>query len=268
MNGWLIYDEAGAKRNEWFIGECIRAAADEGLHLTLKLAGEISFEEELPNFALVRTIAPILSVSLESAGVRVYNHAIVSTVANNKWLTYRLGNALGLPVLPTQQLSAAKEDAPFGYPAVVKSVDGHGGAEVYRFFSKEEYAAFSSANACERFIVQPCSDEVGKDLRAYVLDGKILACVLRTSDSDFRSNFSLGGNVQLVPAPAEIQKMVQILHANLRLDFVGVDFIRDGGAWVLNEIEDSVGCRMLYKTSGIDVAKEYLRHVAKRERMG
>ena len=24
MNGWLIYDEAGAKRNEWFIGECFR----------------------------------------------------------------------------------------------------------------------------------------------------------------------------------------------------------------------------------------------------
>jgi len=62
--------------------------------------------------------------------------------------------------------------------------------------------------------------------------------------------------------------MVQILHANLHFDFVGVDFIRDGGAWILNEIEDSVGCRMLYKTSKIDVAKEYLRYVANRERMG
>ena len=211
----------------------------------------------------MRTIAPTLNLRLQQAGVRVFNNAAVSAAANDKWQTYLLGRELGLAVLPTERLSSAKASSPYGYPAVVKSVDGHGGAEVYRFFSQDDYAAFSSSNDVWRFIVQPCSDEVGKDLRAYVLGGEILACVLRVSKTDFRSNFSLGGSVQLVPASDEIRETVQIVHKKLACDFVGVDFIRHGGKWILNEIEDAVGCRMLYQTSRIDVAAAYLRHVAK-----
>ena len=37
----------------------------------------------------------------------------------------------------------------------------------------------------------------------------------------------------------------------------------NGGEWVLNEIEDVVGSRMLYKSAGLDVARAYMMHVAK-----
>jgi gamma-F420-2:alpha-L-glutamate ligase len=57
--------------------------------------------------------------------------------------------------------------------------------------------------------------------------------------------------------------MVAALQTKFAFDFVGVDFIRDEGKWILNEIEDVVGSRMLYKTANIDVADLYLKHVAK-----
>ena len=102
----------------------------------------------------------------------------------------------------------------------------------------------------------------------YVLGGKILAGVLRVSTNDFRSNFSLGGSVERVPVPIEIQKTVELLCGKEPFDFVGIDFIRHQGEWVLNEIEDVVGCRMLYKTSDLDVAKLYIEYVAERLRAG
>ncbi len=266
MRGWLIYDEAGAARNGWFIGECIRVAASRGLSLELKIFDPSAWEipvQELPDFALVRTIAPALNGRLEALGVRVFNSYAVSRVANDKWESYRHAKALGLPVMPTALVAEHLDGSPFGYPAVVKSRDGHGGAEVFMIRSEREWQAFVSGKDVERFIVQPLCDEAGKDLRVYVLSGEILAGVYRVSDSDFRSNYSLGGSVQRIPAPVETAKMVKILHQSLGLDFVGVDFIRHGGEWVFNELEDSVGCRMLYQTSDVDAVGEYIAHVAK-----
>ena len=47
------------------------------------------------------------------------------------------------------------------------------------------------------------------------------------------------------------------------LDFAGVDILRqpDGG-YVLGEIEDAVGCRMLYQAGGCDPVRDYLRYIA------
>ena len=266
MRGWLIYDEQGAARNRWFIDECIRVGATHGLSIELKIVESSAWEiptGELPDFALVRTIAPKLNEYLEGLGVRVFNRYAVSRVANDKWESYLFAKGLGLPVMPTELVAEYMNGSPFGYPAVVKSRDGHGGAEVFLARSESEWTELVSQLETERFIVQPLCDEVGKDLRVYVLGGEILAGVYRVSESDFRSNYSLGGSVQRIPAPMETVKMVQILHQSLGLDFVGADFIRHDGKWVFNELEDSVGCRMLYQTSNIDAVAEYIGYVAK-----
>ncbi len=293
MRGWLIYDRAGAERNAWFIEECIRVAKGLGLDLELRvvepskralgvdvdelsgcvLGGALGVEHgglsewgipdtELPDFALVRTIAPWMNARLEGLGVRVFNRYSVARVANDKWESYRFAKGLGLPVMPTELVAGCVEGSPFGYPAVVKSRDGHGGAEVFLVENADEWRALVARVDVARFIVQPLCDEAGKDLRVYVLGGEVLAGVFRVSEKDFRSNYSLGGSVQRIPAPMETVEMVRKLHAELGLDFVGVDFIRHGGRWVFNEMEDSVGCRMLYQTSEIDAVREYVGYVA------
>ena len=103
-------------------------------------------------------------------------------------------------------------------------------------------------------------------MRLYMLGGSVLGAVLRTSETDFRSNYSLGGKVQLVEAPPETVAIARTLYNELGFDFVGVDFIEHEGKWILNEIEDVVGSRMLYETSTVDVARTYLNHIAKKLR--
>ena len=133
---------------------------------------------------------------------------------------------------------------------------------MFKIEDEKGYRAFFKTHSVEEYIVQKFCSQPGEDMRVYVLGGEILAAVLRRSETDFRSNFSLGGTVRLVDPPAEICAMVETLQTKFAFDFVGVDFIRDEGKWVLNEIEDVVGSRMLYKAAGLDVAALYLRHVA------
>lgn len=262
--GWLIYDEAGAKRNEWFIAECLRKAEEQGLQVSLYLYDGSLPVAPYPDFALVRTIAPRLSAHLAGAGTRIFNNFAVAAVANDKWLTYQAASGLGLPTMPTAYAAEVCKTSPYGYPVVAKSRAGHGGAEVFKIEDEKGYRAFFKTHSVEEYIVQKLCSEPGIDMRVYVLGGEILAAVLRQSETDFRSNFSLGGTVRLVDPPAEICEMVAALQTKFAFDFVGVDFIRDEGKWILNEIEDVVGSRMLYKTANIDVADLYLQHVAER----
>lgn len=248
MNGWLIYDRAGAKRNEWFIARLLEQANSAGLRLTLKITDEYLFAGELPDFAIVRTIAPTLSRRLQDMGVRVYNNAETSEIANDKYKTYQLCKELSLPVLETTN------GADLGYPCILKSVDGHGGAEVFWLENQtQKAAAVATLNGRAYILQKPCPIK-GKDVRVYAVGNKCVAAVCRTSKNDFRSNFSLGGNVELVQADEMQKNIVQTLHDRLGFDFVGVDFLPDGaGGWVVNEIEDCAGARMLYQTSDVDI---------------
>lgn len=265
--GLLIYDEAGAKRNEWFIKECILAAAEVGLDLRLKIyRGEgMIYGKKNPDFVIVRTIDLELTRWLDEQGIRMFNNRQTEIYANDKWQTYQLAKKLGLPVMPTETGTAAMV-SPFGYPAVMKHRKGHGGKQVYLLNSEEEYRRLWEGIAYYQYVVQPMCSCPGKDMRLYMLGGSVLGAVLRTSETDFRSNYSLGGKVQLVEAPPETVAIARTLYNELGFDFVGVDFIEHEGKWVLNEIEDVVGSRMLYETSTVDVARTYLNHIAKKLR--
>ena len=106
----------------------------------------------------------------------------------------------------------------------------------------------------------------GWDMRIYVLGGEIYSAILRTSDTDFRSNFSLGGKVQAVQPDAEAAALVRRITAILPLDFAGVDLLRaPDGSYVLGEIEDAVGCRMLYQETALDPARDLIRYVCRKK---
>ena len=265
FTGWLLYDSAGAQRNEWFIHRLQTVAAREGISLDLRLIEDIkaeSVQAEKPDFAIVRSIAPHINQALEVQGVRVFNNALTAKTACDKWETYKACKGWGIPVLPTVQTGEAF--AEIGYPCIVKTVDGHGGEEVFRAQTESEYLAICQRLSAQgkRAIAQKQNAVLGKDMRIYAVNGEIIAGVLRESDSDFRSNFSLGGRVTLRVADEEQKGIVKELYKRLQFDFIGVDFLpQAGGGWVLNEIEDSAGARMLYSLSDIDIAERMIQHV-------
>ncbi len=258
MNGWLCYDEIGAKRNAWFINHLIEKASARGISLSLHVIGNPPFAfPTLPDFAIVRFICPALNEWFEAQGVRVYNNAKTAKIACDKWQTYRFFLDHGIPVLQTEL--ASSRSLPF--PLVAKARDGHGGTEVFWVENETELLHVKDTLCVEDFIVQRPSDILGRDMRVYAVGGKIVASVLRESNADFRSNYSLGGNIRLVEADEQQKKIVKKIYDLLGFDFIGIDFLPTKNGWVVNELEDSAGARMLYALSDIDIADLMIDHV-------
>lgn len=262
MKGWIIYDRCDAEKNGWFIEQISQNGRKYGIDFRLVLTedfdeNEMSDNLRLPEIAIVRSRHHEMSSLLEKKGVRCFNNSETCRIANDKWLTYLLCSENGLPVMKTALNEAVSE-----YPYVIKSLDGHGGSEVFWADGKEAEEKARGLIRGDVITQVPCSNP-GKDMRVYVLGGEIAAAVLRTSDCDFRSNFSLGGNVVSAVPTEEQRNMVRRLHELLKFDYVGVDFIYDNGSWVINEIEDAVGARMLYSVSDIDICGEFAAYVAR-----
>ena len=264
MKGLLFYDKTGAERNEWFIARLTQAAAKRGCELKLVIAPD-DVEDALTSdfdFAIVRTICPSLNERLENLNIPTFNNAKTSYIANDKWQTYLFAKSLDMCVMDTVLIDDAVKNTPLlPYPCVIKSRDGHGGTEVFKVENLNEQLAVIGGLFEKSLIAQSMCSEPGIDMRVYALGGKILAAAKRSSRSDFRSNFSLGGSAEIVIPNDTVLAIVKLVTRELDCDLVGIDFIRHNGEWVLNEIEDVVGTRMLYSLTDIDAADMYIEYI-------
>lgn len=267
---WLVYDAPRAARNQWMIDHYLTTAPRHGLQATLVLADE-DFRiapDNLPDLALLRCVAPQLRAQLDAYGVATHNGTELAAVANDKWATYQYFHARGIPVMETQLAREHTMVPPF----VVKPRDGHGGAGVELFTGVAGMAGVADvAGVTEatgddgNLIVQALADTPGVDLRVYLLGGRIQAAMLRSSTTSFKSNFSLGGSARVYELDDDERAGLERLVADapiLTQGLCGVDFIRDAGRWVLNEVEDVVGTRMLYAQTDLDIVDAHLGYLA------
>ena len=95
----------------------------------------------------------------------------------------------------------------------------------------------------------------GKDIRALVVGGKVVACMRRRANGDeFRSNFHLGGSVEKVEIDPDFEKIAIEAARILGLEIAGVDLLEsERGALVL-EVNSSPGLEGIEKASQVNVA--------------
>lgn len=276
--GWLVYDRAGAEYNKSYIQMYFEEAEKLDIQIQLVFAEELFVgvteqksavfykgrKIKKPDFVICRTIYPFLSKMLEKAGVTVFNNAMVAEIANDKAKTYAYLAKEGIPMLDSifirrRDAKEAVEKLPNQW--VIKSVDGHGGKQV--FLKTEQNVAEILENTGQSDLVaQPFLQGPCEDVRVYVLGKEILACVRRRAKDGFKSNFSLGGEVELYNLRKEEEQLVQRIIAKFSFGLVGIDFLIDEtGKFVFNEIEDVVGARMLYQLTDINLVERYLSFI-------
>lgn len=261
---YIIYDKARIHTNLGFADMLISAFGEHGWDAKLAYAEGFSPERDgLPDIAVMRTVDWELSKLLEDSSVVVSNNSEVGRICNDKYLTYLLLNELGIPTMPTRLIERGSYEG-LDYPAVLKSLGGHGGSEVFWVADRAELEHKMSGLNHDTAIIQSPASGLGKDLRVYVLGGKIVKGIMRTSDKDFRSNYSLGGKIQAVEVPSAVAEAALKVASTLKADLCGVDFIFHKGEPVINEIEDVVGTRMLYAATDIDIVKMYVEYLVAR----
>lgn len=279
--GWLVYDRAGAEYNESYIRMHYEEAERLAIQLELLYVEELSFgvkqqrtvvfyagnEVERPDFVICRTIYPFLSKMLEQAGFVVFNNATVAEIANDKAKTYAYLADQGIPM--ADSIFIRRKDAREGIQKlpnhwVVKAVDGHGGKQVF-LKEKENVQEILEKTGPSDLVAQPFLDGPREDVRVYVLGREILACVRRRAKDGFKSNFSLGGEVELYTLTREEEQLVRKIIDRFSFGLVGIDFLINAkGKFVFNEIEDVVGARMLYQLTDINLVERYFRFILER----
>ncbi len=257
----MAYTFSDAEKNAWFIQQMQQEGARRGHLLSLYLVDKQWGQRDFSacDFVINRSRFSCISREAEESGKISINNEKTVDIANDKWKTYRLFRKLDLPCMET---FLPGQNVP--YPFVVKSRDGHGGSEVFLVKNEAEYRAVEKTLGETPFILQALCDEPGVGVRAYVMGNQVMAAVKRTSEADFRSNFSLGGQVELFELTREQMRMVRILQRVLDSDYIGVDFIRHQGQWVANEIEDAAGARMLYRLGDVDFVGRYWDQIQRR----
>jgi len=281
QSGWLIYRKQDAKQNQSYIDWFINEAEKAGLTLSLiyredLTVGIINHKRRvllknnavsLPDFAVVRTIEPLLNAHLEALGIEVFNSSAVASVCNDKAWTHHHIQNLRIPMVNT--LFCKKEGLgnipPMTYPLIIKEAEGRGGKQVYYINNKKEWGNCIKSLQTSNIIVQSANVQLGKDIRVFVVGKEIIGAVLRENKEDFRANFKLGGSAALYELHPNERDLVLKVIDYFDFGMVGIDFLISlDGKLLLNEIEDVVGSRTLSAVSDINILERYMSHIKDR----
>ncbi len=113
----------------------------------------------------------------------------------------------------------------------------------------------------KQYVIQKAASDLGRDVRVYVVGNRITAAVLRTSGTDFRSNYCLGGSVELYHLTEAERRLTERVMAQFSIGMAGIDFIFHNGSMVFNEIEDMAGARGLYSLTDYDIVDDYIGYI-------
>lgn len=235
MSGVLIYSKEEAQRNSFVVKKYIE-------HLNVRLVDE-NFKGDA-DFVINRTNDYKIAEYFENRGIRVFNPSSLSKLANDKQFCYEFMEKNGVSIMPVNYKGA---------PVVKKKIDGSGGKEVYWLNETESFE--------KGYVYQKPCDTLGKDLRVWVIGGKIVTSILRESKKDFRSNFCLGGSATPYILSKKERELVERVISLINCDYAGIDFLFNSGKLVFNEIEDTVGARMVYTVTDIDIIKIYCDYI-------
>ena len=280
MQCWIIYNEEDAQYNEWYINHLIESLQSYGTEgkLLIKekmyfdgLTGSVKYEGDTPDMpdAIVnRTRDFTVSVFFEQAGVKVFNNTFVTMIGNDKYMAIDFVKKIGVPVPETVLIKKGESYSWRGNKTMVaKSLHGHGGSEVYAVSSEEELLEIRRRTEDDIILqemLKPSKDEypIGKDLRIYILGNKPVAAMMRSSDKDFRSNFSLGGKAEVHELSDDELAIAKKITDEIYIDHAAIDLIYNLGKPVFNELEDMCGSRMLYEYTDMDIADMYAKHIS------
>jgi ribosomal protein S6--L-glutamate ligase len=158
-----------------------------------------------------------------------------------------------------------------GSPLIVKLLEGTQGKGVVLAETKKAAEsvinAFKSLNA--NILVQEFIKEAnGKDLRLFVIDGKVVAAIQREAlPGEFRANIHLGGTASVIkPTPEEKKIAIRAAKA-MDLRVAGVDIIRSSKGPLLLEVNSSPGLEGIEGATNKDIAGEMIRAIEKNIKM-
>ena len=158
-----------------------------------------------------------------------------------------------------------------GAPVIIKVARGTHGNGVVLAETRKAALAVMQAFYVEgvNFLVQEfIAESAGTDIRAFVVNGKVVASMKRQSlDDDFRSNLHQGGEGAPIKLTDEERKTAQKAAKAMGLAIAGVDMMRSSRGPLVLEVNSSPGFG-IEKVTGHNVAEKIIEYVEQNAKAG
>jgi RimK family alpha-L-glutamate ligase len=208
---------------------------------------------------------------IEARGVHVMNSPRAIERSVDKFYTTALLEETGLNVPetvvcehPDEALAATRAMG----DVIFKPLFGSMGRGMVRVSDPD--TAFRVARAFEElrsvFYVQRTIDHGGRDIRAFVVGGRVLGAIERLAPAgDWRTNMARGGTARAFELPVEWNEIAIRAARAVGADYAGVDLLPalDGRLYVL-EVNGIPGWQGLQEATGVRVAEAVVRHLETR----
>ncbi len=213
-----------------------------------------------------------LTRQFEALNVYCLNSASAITQSRDKLFSLQLLLQSGIDI-PTTGFANSPLDTNDlikmvgGPPLIVKLLEGTQGKGVVLAETKKAAEsvinAFKSLNA--NILVQEFIKEAdGKDLRLFVVDGKVVATIQREAMAgEFRANIHLGGTASIIKPTSEEKKIAIRAAKAMDLKVAGVDIIRSSKGPLLLEVNSSPGLEGIEGATNKDIAGEMITAIEK-----
>jgi RimK family alpha-L-glutamate ligase len=241
------------------VGAAAEALSSQGVSI---FDADAVFARIIPSGTLEQIIYRVDTLHwIEDRGVPVMNspRAIERTV--DKFYTSALLREAGLPTPETvvcERAADALEAVDAFGDAIIKPIFGSMGLGLVRVsdveLARRVIKPLEQARAV--FYVQRFVEHGGRDLRAFVIGGRVIAAIERVAAAgEWRTNVSLGGRATAVTLPDDWSAHAVRAAAVVGADYAGVDLLPsvDGGVFVL-EVNGIPGWQGLQRATGTDVS--------------
>lgn len=198
----------------------------------------------------------------EMQNVRTTTSSIAIVRSRDKLRSLQLlaKNGIGIPKTVFAREAADLDDVleqVGGAPVIIKVARGTHGNGVVLAETRKAAKAVMQAFYVEgvSFIVQEfVSESAGVDIRAFVVNGKVVGSMLRQSlDDDFRSNIHQGGEGIDVKLTVEERRTAIRAAKSIGLPICGVDLMRSERGPLVLEVNASPGF-YIEKVTGVNIA--------------
>ena len=290
MNGWILYKNP--IEESWETNRLVEEFTKQDIEIRVVNPNDVDIfvdrddrksiivggkPRALPDFVIPRTgsgttyfIKAIIR-HLERLGVTLINGSNAIDTVKDKLYTQQVLGESNLPVPKTllvrHPIKLEWVEKNLTFPVIIKTLSGSFGAGVFLAEDKKQFKQLLKMAEITKksynIIVQEfIKDSWGKDLRVFVLNGKVVGCMMRQAvDDDFRANITSGGE----GIPYQIDDNIEWLGGEssrlLGLDIAGVDLLFDNGGYKICEVNSSPGFEGMDKFTHTNIAEEIVNFV-------
>lgn len=156
-----------------------------------------------------------------------------------------------------------------GAPVVIKLLEGTQGigvilAETHKSAKSviESFLALKANILVQEFI----KEAGGADIRAFVVDGKIVGAMKRQGlPGEFRSNLHRGGSATVLELTKEERETAIKSAKKLGLAIAGVDMLQSSRGPLVMEVNSSPGLEGIEAATGVDIAAKIIEFIERNE---